>query len=97
MCYDIFSIDNYKKRMVKISTIFALGIFVALIQYLGLPLDWKNFFYIVSGLLITVLSIMIRKELNAVLKHLHSDPVQTDTFAESAPKQNELIGENKLF
>jgi len=83
--------------MVKISTIFALGIFVALIQYLGIPLDWKNFFYIISGLLVATLSVLIRKELNVVLKRLHSDGVQTDTFAESAPKQSELVGENKLF
>ena len=83
--------------MVKISTIFALGIFIALIPFLGLPFDWKTFLYVVSGLSITALSILIRKELNVVLKHLHSDVVKTDTFAESTPSQTEIIGESKLF
>ncbi len=83
--------------MIKISTIFGLGILIALIQFLGLPLGWKNFLYIVSGLLITTLSILIRKELNVVLKHLHSEVLTTNTFSESTPKQNELVGETKLF
>ncbi len=32
---------------------------------------------------------MIRKELEEVLKHLHSDVVKTDTFSESNPNQTE--------
>ena len=83
--------------MIKISTIFALGIFTALIQYLGIPADWKNGLYILSGVTIVVLSALIRKELNVVLKRLHDDVIQTDTFAENAPKQAEPVGENKLF
>jgi hypothetical protein len=83
--------------MVKISTIFALGIFVVLIQYLGIPADWKNNLYILSGIFIVALSVMIRKELNVVLKHLHDDVIQTDTFTENTQKQGELLGENKLF
>lgn len=83
--------------MIKISTIFVLGIFIALVQFLGFPLAWKNFLYIVSGLLITTLSILIRKELNEVLKHLHSDVLTTNTFAESTPKPADFVGENKIF
>jgi hypothetical protein len=83
--------------MIKISSIFALGIFVALIQFFGLPFAWKNFLYLLSGALIVVLSILIRKELNAVLRRLHSDTIQTDTFAESTPMQDASIVENKLF
>jgi hypothetical protein len=79
--------------MIKISTIFALGIFVALIPFLGLPNDstlpLKNILYVVSGLAITILSVLIRKELEAVIKHLHSDVVKADTFTESNPNQSE--------
>ena len=78
--------------MVKISTIFALGIFIAIIPFTGLPNDAalpvKNILYIVFGLSVTVLSILIRKELEEVIKHLYTeDVVKTDTFAESKPKE----------
>jgi hypothetical protein len=79
--------------MVKISTIFALGIFIAFIPFTGLPNDsafpLKNILYVVCGLIVTILSILIRKELEAVVKHLHSDVVKTDTFTESNPNQSE--------
>lgn len=73
--------------MVKISTIFALGLLIAVIPFTGFPIDIKNLLYIVSGLAVTVLSVMIRKELEEVIKHLYSDTVKTDTFAESKPKE----------
>jgi hypothetical protein len=79
--------------MIKISSIFALGIFIALIPFSGLPNDStfpvKNILYIVSGLLVTVLSLMIRKELEEVIKHLYSDGVKNDTFSEKTPHQEE--------
>jgi hypothetical protein len=79
--------------MVKISTIFALGIFIAVIPFTGFPNDGsfpvKTILYIICGLSVTVLSVMIRKELEEVLKHLHSDVVKTDTFSESNPNQTE--------
>jgi hypothetical protein len=75
--------------MIKISTIFSLGIFIALIPFLGLPNDAdfpvKNILLIVSGLLVTILSVLIRKELETVIKHLYSDVVKNDTFSESGP------------
>ncbi|MFA6341130.1 MAG: hypothetical protein WCX27_02755 [Candidatus Paceibacterota bacterium] len=74
--------------MIKISTIFGLGILVALTPYLGFPMGGKNFIYIVSGILIVILSFLIRRELHEVLRHLHSDEVKTDTFSENAPKQD---------
>lgn len=81
--------------MIKISSIFGLGIVIALIPLSGFPLYWKNFLYMLSGILIATFSLLIRKELNEVLKRLHTDVV-TNTFAESAPKE-EIAGENKLF
>jgi len=77
--------------MVKISSIFGLGILVALIQYTGFPIEVKNWIYLLTGLLIAVLSLMIRKELHEVLRSLHSDTfVKTDTFTESTPKQTTI-------
>ncbi len=71
--------------MVKISTIFALGILVVFVQFTGFPKGFKDFVYIVSGLAIAILSFLIRKELHKVLRHLHSDHVSTDTFSENSP------------
>ena len=72
--------------MVKISTIFALGIFIALVPFLGFPNDSafpvKNILIIISGLLVATLSVMIRKELESVIRHLYSDGVKNDTFSE---------------
>jgi len=78
--------------MVKISTIFALGIFIAIIPFTGLPNDAafpvKNILYIVSGLSVTILSILIRKELEEVIKHLYTEDItKTDTFTDSKPKE----------
>jgi len=75
--------------MVKISTIFALGIVVMLVQFSGFPKSFKDFLYIVSGLIIVIFSVLIRRELNEVLRHLHGDTVKTETFSESAPKKTE--------
>ena len=75
--------------MVKISTIFGLGILVVLTAtYLNLPSSWENFIYVISGILIAVLSVLIRRELHEVLIQLHSEEIKTDTFSESAPKQD---------
>ena len=73
--------------MVKISTIFALGIFIAFIPFTGFPIGVKNILYIICGLTVTVLSVLIRKELEEVIKHLYTDVVKTDTFSESKPKE----------
>ncbi len=85
--------------MVKISTIFALGIFIAIIPFTGFPNDSafpvKNVLYIICGLAVTILSVLIRKELEEVVKHLYSDEVKTDTFSDSSPKQPEKDEEAK--
>ncbi len=88
--------------MIKISTIFALGIFIAVVPFSGLPNDSafpvKNILYIVSGLSVTVLSILIRKELEEVVKHLYTtDVVKTEAFSESYPKPQEGDEETKVM
>jgi hypothetical protein len=78
--------------MVKISTVIALGFFVALIPFTGLPNDnefpLKNILFVLCGLIIAFLSWLIRMELEKVVKHLHSD-IKTDTYSESIPKAEE--------
>lgn len=73
--------------MVKISTIFGLGILVAFTQFLGFPIGLKDFIYIVSGVSIVILSILIRRELHEVLRHLHTEAQSTETFADAKPEQ----------
>lgn len=85
--------------MIKISTIFALGIFIALIPFSGFPNDSafpvKNILYIISGLLVTILSVLIRKELEEVIRHLYADGVKNDTFSESGYKKQDKTEESK--
>jgi len=85
--------------MVKISTIFVLGIFVVIIPFTGFPNDsafpLKNILYIICGLLITILSLLIRRELLEVIKSLHNEVIVTDSFAESNLKQQEEKEESK--
>ena len=66
--------------MIKISTICGLGAFIILIRYSGLPMDWKNFLYVVSGLSIIILSLLIRKELFEVLRRIHTENVTAETI-----------------
>ena len=73
--------------MVKISTIFGLGILVAFTQFLGLPMGGKDFIYIVSGILIAILATLIRRELLEVVKKMHIEPVNTETFSEGKPAE----------
>jgi len=77
--------------MIKISTIFALGIFIALIPFSGFPNDSafpvKNILYMVCGLLVTILAFFIRKDLEEVIKHFYGDEVKNDTFSEGGPKR----------
>ncbi len=65
--------------MIKISTIFAFGILIALIPFSGFPRDFKDFLYVVFGLSVTVLSYLIRKELHEVLKRLHDTHIEGET------------------
>ena len=79
--------------MIKISTIFVLGSFIAIIPFTGLPNDSdfpiKNFLYMACGLLVAILALLIRRELVEVIRHSYSDVVKTDTFSECNPKQEE--------
>ena len=84
--------------MIKISTITGLGalIVITALGFLGFPIEWKNFIYVVSGMLIVIFSLLIRKELESVVKHLYTaHVVKPDTFSESDIKQPEKNEELK--
>ena len=83
--------------MIKISTITGLGVLVAVLGtgFLGFPIEWKNFLYIVSGILIVVLSVLIRKELEKVLRHIYLGEVKNEIFSESGPKQQNMMEDVK--
>lgn len=72
--------------MIKISTISVFGILIALVPYTGFPSETKTFLYVFFGLLITILSLIIRKELHEVVRMLHSEE-KNDTFSQSEPKK----------
>jgi hypothetical protein len=73
--------------MIKISSIFVLGLLVALTPYSGFSIEWKNFLYTVFGLSIVVFSILIRRELHEVIRQLHNDrEIKNDTFSQNSPE-----------
>jgi|688.fasta_scaffold1163078_2 hypothetical protein len=76
--------------MIKISTIFVFGILVALVPYSGFPSSTKTFLYVFFGVLIAILSLLIRRELHEVLRVLHGEE-KNDTFSQSEPKGKKSI------
>lgn len=71
--------------MVKISSIFVLGLIVTFMPFSGFPIEWEERIYIICGLLIAGLSLLIRKELHEVLRAMHRGDIKNDTFSESSP------------
>jgi len=76
--------------MKKISSITALGFLVLIVAspFIAIPQEWKNYFFMIGGLAIVVLSLLIRNELHKVLRVLHSDDTELvkDTYVENNPK-----------
>lgn len=77
--------------MIKISSIFVLGLLVALIPFSGfqnsVDRPVKDTLYIFFGLAIAVLSVLIRRELHEVLRKLHdSHEIKNDTFSQNSPQ-----------
>lgn len=62
-----------------------MGIIIALTPFSGFPSAWKEFIYIICGVLIAILSILIRRELHEVLRMMHNDDAKSDTFSQNTP------------
>ncbi len=75
--------------MIKISSITALGVLTLLIAspFIALPRDWENYILMLVGLVIVVLSLMLRKELHKVIRIVHGvEEIKSDTYVESNPQ-----------
>lgn len=75
--------------MKKISSINILSALVVLIAspYIAVSRVWKDYILIIIGLVILVISILLRKELNRVLRIVHgAREVKSDTYVENNPK-----------
>ncbi len=56
------------------------GVLVAILPFLGFPIQWDNIILVVLGLLITTFGIIIRRRSVRRSSHTHS------SFVESAPR-----------
>jgi len=75
--------------MKKISSITGLGILVLIVSspFMFISQEWKNYVLMIAGLAITVLSLMIRKELHKVIKIVHDvHEAKADTYVENNPQ-----------
>lgn len=75
--------------MKKISSITALGVLVLLVAspFVAISRDWKNYILMLAGMVVIILSLLIRKELHKVIRAVHGiDEIKTDTYVENKPQ-----------
>lgn len=65
--------------MRRAKTFFLLGIWVAILPYLGFPYLWKNILFSISGVLLSILGFMIYREHQA----LKNETKMFDNFSEN--------------
>ncbi len=71
--------------MRKEKALFILGLFIAILSYLGLPLIWKNILFSISGVLIIYLSYLFYIESRArILRRTN----QSKTFIDNVDSVN---------
>lgn len=87
--------------MSKISTIFLLGIITAILSGTGFPSEWKTVFYVIIGAFISIISLLVRKEINSLRYALRSkERVITDSFTQNSHidtygKENNAVSEGR--
>lgn len=72
--------------MRRAKTFFILGIWVAVLPYLGFPYIWKNILFSISGVILSIMGFMIYREHRA----MQNDGGTFDNFSEN---QNFVISE----
>ncbi|OGJ03770.1 hypothetical protein A3G06_02560 [Candidatus Nomurabacteria bacterium RIFCSPLOWO2_12_FULL_46_14] len=77
--------------MSRIKTLFVLGIWIAILPYLGFPSSWKNILITLSGLGLAFLSYLIRREERIVKKEK-----TFDNFSENGNFKEETSAEEKI-
>jgi hypothetical protein len=78
--------------MWKISVIFILGLLTAISPFSGLPISWRQSFYVFAGLVIAFLTYLLRREFQ-ILHHtvVSGKDVVTEMYVESTVKRVEPI------
>lgn len=77
--------------MRKEKALFILGLFIAVLSYLGFPLIWKNILFSISGVLIIYLSYLFYIESRArILRRTN----QSKTFVDNVDSVNKDEEEN---
>lgn len=75
--------------MKKISSITALGFAILIIAspFIAISRDWKTYILMACGLAIIILSVLIRRELHKVIRHVHGiEDIKPDTYVENNPQ-----------
>lgn len=67
--------------MKRARIILMLGVWVAILPYLGFPSSWKNVLFTLTGLVFTYFSYILYKEFKASTKG--KDPQTFDNFSEN--------------
>jgi len=71
--------------MSKISLIFSLGILIAILPTTGFSSGWKTIFYAVIGITVSIIALLIRKEINSLRRALRSkEHTVTDSFVQNS-------------
>ncbi len=71
--------------MSKISLIFSLGILVAILPATGFSSGWKTIFYVIVGIAISIVALLLRKEINSLRRALKGrERTVTDSFAQNS-------------
>lgn len=69
----------------KARTFFFIGVWVALLPFLGFPKSWKNLFFLATGIIISYLAYRLNKEMihmHKKEKHPHK-PEVSSSFMEN--------------
>ena len=75
--------------MKKISSVTVLGFVILFVAspFIAVSRDWKDYVLMASGLVVIVLSFLIRKDLHKVIRIFHGvDEVKSDTYVENNPQ-----------
>ena len=82
--------------MSKETSVFLLGIIIFFTGFSGLPSEYKEWIFIVSGVLLVVIGYRLRRQ--AFLKSIEHDggEKKSEMFAESEQIEEEVLEENEL-
>ena len=81
LCHQIF----FQTIMSKIFLTFSLGILTAILSGTGFPIGWKTFFFAIIGITVSIISLLIRKEINSLRRALRSkEHTVTDSFVQNS-------------